>query len=61
MAGQAAAAVPAMGEGLAAHLMLRIFDLPVRVRTQTGRKHEVCGPGEPGPGVPLLLNEQAGS
>ncbi len=33
---------------MAAHLMLRISD----------RKLEVCGPGEPGPGVPLLLNKK---
>ena len=36
--------VTALGEGSAAHLKLRISD----------RKLEVCGPGEPGPGVPLL-------
>ncbi len=50
--------VPAIGEGLAARLRLRIFD----------RKLEAFGPGEsafaegyggtrPGPGVPLLLKQ----
>lgn len=51
-AGCSAAGMPAMGEGLAVGLMLRTLSL------SKGRKHEAHGPGEPGTGVPLLLNEK---
>ena len=46
--GCSAAGMPAVGEGLAVHLEL--LRLPL----------DVDGSGEPGAGVPLLLNEQAG-